>query len=91
MATHRYPKSYRSPRRRLNPALHEACRASGRPAWQLALATGIIHASKFSSLICAEKIPATPLNLERLHRIAEEVGFPKSQLFLFDEQTEAAS
>ena len=39
-----------------------------------------------SLLVCAETVPATDVAIEQLHRIADVVGFPKSQLFLFDEQ-----
>jgi hypothetical protein len=78
-------RSYRAPRLRTNPAIHDACRASGRPMWQLALAAGFTHYPRFSTLICAETIPATDTNIEQLRRIADTVGFPQTQLFLSDE------
>lgn len=79
-------RPYRAERRRLNPAFYDACRASGRPQWQLMLLAGIPHQSTFSTLICAETIPATPTNIAHLHRIADAIGFPKSNLFLRNEQ-----
>ena len=72
------------PRRSINPALYDAVRASGRPGWLLATAAGLTHQTVLSALICAESVPDTPKNIERLHRIADVVGFDKSQLFLDD-------
>jgi hypothetical protein len=80
--------AYPSPRRRLNPALRNACIASGRPQWQLMIVAGINYQSRLSQLICAETIPATDATVDQLLRIADAVGFPRAQLFLFDEQTE---
>lgn len=73
------------PRRRINPALHRACRASGLPLWRLAIVAGITHQSRLSALICAETVPATRNNIAHLHRIADAIGFPKPKLFLQDE------
>jgi len=81
---------YPAPRRRLNPALHAACRASGHPMWVLAIAAGFKHPARLSQLICAETVPATATTKEQLHRIADRVGFPVSQLFLFDEKEAGA-
>jgi plasmid maintenance system antidote protein VapI len=51
------------------------------PGHRLALVLGIHH-SKLSALINANAVPATDVNIERLERIANAVGFPKTQLFL---------
>jgi len=70
------------PRRRLNPKLYAAVRASSRPAYQLAVLAGLTHGTVLSALIRAEDVPDTPLTRERLQRIADLVGFDKAQLFL---------
>lgn len=68
-------------RRRVNPKLYDAVRASGRPGWVLATLAGT-HATALSALICAESVIDTPVNIERLQRIADVVGFDRGQLFL---------
>lgn len=70
------------PRRRLNPKLYEAVRASGRPGWLIALAAGFRHQPAMSALICADVVIDTPTNIARLERIADEVGFDRDRLFL---------
>lgn len=71
-----------APRRRINPALRDTVRASGQPGWRIALIVGIQHHAKFSALINADSVPATPANIERLERIADVVGFDRATLFL---------
>jgi hypothetical protein len=80
--------AHRTARRRVNPALLAAVLASGIPGWKIAAAVGLVHHSRFSDLINNPSIPATPVNLDRMRRIAEIVGFPPAQLFLFDEEAE---
>lgn len=80
------------PRLNLNPALRTECRARrkvGLRLWKLALVAGLPHQSRLSSLLSADSVPATATTLRQLHRIADAVGFPKSQLFLGQEQEEA--
>lgn len=69
-------------RRRLNPKLYDAVRTDRRPGWLLAIAAGLTHQTVLSSLVCAESVPDTPTNIERLRRIADVVGFDRDALFL---------
>jgi hypothetical protein len=70
-------------RLRLNqPAFRETVRSVDTPGFQIALAAGITHFSKFSALINADEVPASPINIERLERICEVIGFPKARLFV---------
>ena len=43
---------------------------------------GFTHYSKFSALVNAEEIVASPVNLQRLMRIAKRINFPSSRLFV---------
>jgi hypothetical protein len=71
------------PRRRLNqPKFYDVVRASGTPIWLLTISARMTHATVLSKLICAESVADTPTNVERLYRIADVVGFDRSQLFL---------
>jgi hypothetical protein len=73
-------------RLRLNqPAIRETVRGvvdAGTPGFVIALEAGITHFSKFSELVNADEVPASSINITRLERIAERIGFPKSRLFL---------
>jgi len=73
---------FKLPRRHVNPALRATVRACGKPGFVLAIRSGFAHHSKFSFLINAESVPASAINIERLERIADIVGFPKSRLFV---------
>ena len=70
------------PRRRINPKLLHTVYATGRPLWQMAYEAGFLYPSRFSMLIHAEEVPDTEFNVECLERIADVVGFDRSQLFL---------
>jgi hypothetical protein len=70
------------PRLRPNPKLLAAVRACGRPGWQIALAAGFVHVAKFSWMLHARSVPATPLNRERYQKIAAAIDFPVEHLFL---------
>ncbi len=70
------------PRRRINPKLYDAVRASGTPGWLLAIRAGLTHQTVLSQLVCAESVPDTPTNIERLRSIAGVVGFDPAALFL---------
>lgn len=80
--THKRPGPPPLPRRKVNPALFRAYRASGRPAWLLAALAGMTHGAAFSHLINKDSVTDTPLNIERLHRVADVLGFDREQLFL---------
>jgi hypothetical protein len=69
------------PRRRVNPAFHEAVRNCGRPGYQVAYEAGLIPV-ELSKLICAQSVPDTPLQIRRLERIADIIGFSHDQIFL---------
>jgi hypothetical protein len=73
-------------RLRLNPRLVIAVRASGLPLWQLALACGCFHSSRFSLLLHAAAIPDTPQNVALFWRVCDVVKFPHSQAFLDEPQ-----
>lgn len=71
-----------APRRRLNPTFYPAVRACGIQQWKLTIAAGLTHATSLSALVGADSVPDTPTNIARLERIADVVGFDRSQLFL---------
>jgi hypothetical protein len=70
------------PRRRINPAFHEAVRSFGQPGRRIAYEAGLNYRSELSKLICAETVPDTPLQVSRLERIAEVIGFDRNRLFV---------
>lgn len=76
--------NFARPRRRINPELRTAVRASGKPVWILAVLCRFKHATKFSALINARSVPETAVNCERLNRIADEIGFDRERIFLND-------
>jgi hypothetical protein len=51
----------------------------------LALAAGFSHQAALSNVLHARRVPATPLNVERLQRVAELVCY-SGALFLADEE-----
>ena len=72
---------------RLNqPAIREAVDAiviaTSTPLFVIAMESGFTHYSKFSALINADEIVATPANIQKIERIAKRINFPKSRLFL---------
>ncbi len=70
------------PRRSLSPFLWRAGERSKKSKTKLAVAAGVSAYTSFFDLLRAEKIPASPLNLARLHRVATAVAFPIDDLFL---------
>jgi hypothetical protein len=71
------------PRRRINqPAFREAVRSFGQPGRRIAYEAGLNYRSELSKLICATSVPDTPLQIERLERVAMIVGFDRDQLFV---------
>jgi hypothetical protein len=73
---------------RLNPKLREAARTAmvdRFPSWSIAAMSGFTQPSVFSAQLHAESIAATPLNIERWHRVAAAIGFTDS---IFEADTE---
>lgn len=71
------------PRLRLNqPTFRRAVHDSGHRLFHLAKEIGFSHDSQFSAFINAKLVPETPVNIERLYRIADAVGFDREELFL---------
>jgi hypothetical protein len=71
------------PRRRINqPAFYNAVRYCGRPGWLVGVEAGLTHQTVLSNLIRADTVPDSPLQIQRLQRIAEVVGFDREQLFV---------
>lgn len=81
------------PRLRLNPEFRKAVRAAmlnGRPSWVMAELAGFPNRGQFSSTLHARRISVTPLTLERLHRVADVVEFPREAVFIDEETQEGA-
>ncbi len=74
------PRRY--PRRSLSPFLWRAVERSKKSKTGLAISAGFPQYITFYNLLRAERIPASPLNLSRLHRVASAVDFPADELFL---------
>jgi hypothetical protein len=75
----------RTNRRYVNPRFRDAYRRSRCASWELALRAGFPPQSHFSSLIRAESIPATALNVERLRRVAMLLDFDPDKILLGEE------
>jgi len=76
-----------APRRRLNPKLRELAREI--PSWKIAAIAGFTHPQRYSTLLHAKFIQATPTNIERWQRVADALNFPRAEIFLADEQVSA--
>jgi hypothetical protein len=77
------PATYAArPRFTVNSEFLAAVRASGKPLWVLATSAGFCHYAAFSKLIHAREVPATPVTLGRLFRLADLIGFDRSSVFL---------
>jgi len=77
------PPAY--PRRKLNPELRARVRdemLNGKRAWLLSQLAGFPQSCDFSSILHAPRVPATPLIVERLQRLADILGFPVDAIFL---------
>ena len=70
------------PRRRINPGFGRAVRNSGLTGRRITYEAGLNFRSELSKLICAESVSDTPLQIKRLERIAEVIGFDRDQLFV---------
>ena len=69
------------PRRKLNPDLHRAIRASGHRLRVIAVACGMHSGPELSALLSVGEIRDTTLNVERIERICDIIGFDKGQVF----------
>lgn len=81
----------RAAERYINPRFRTFYQRSHRASWELAATAGFPHQSTFSTLIRSEVVPATALNVERLQRVADALGFPRDQIFLTDTVEEAVA
>ena len=70
------------PRRRLNPALVAAVRASAVPRWQLAEKAGFPQAQQFSTLIHSVFVVASPRTVNRIKLLAAYLGYPPDRIFI---------
>jgi hypothetical protein len=70
------------PRVAINPAFYHAVRTSGFPIYRITTIVGATHPALISRLIGSDSVPASDINIERLERIAEIVGYDKAQIFL---------
>jgi hypothetical protein len=71
------------PRRKLNqPAFYDAVRACGLTGLTLGPLVGFRQSQGFSALARAVSVPAGSIHVERLEKIADIIGFDKSQLFV---------
>ena len=72
-----------SRRRRVRqPAFRDAVRGCGRLGCEIAVRVGIRHFSKFSTLTNASSVPDTRENITTMERIADAIGFDRSQIFM---------
>jgi hypothetical protein len=78
-----------SPRRALNPELVEAVNASDFSRQELSDHCGFTHSAALDTALRSDTLPATPLLMVRLVRLAAILGFPGDQIFL-DEAIVAA-
>ncbi len=75
-----------APRRPLNPELLRAVDASGHVKQRLQVVAGFPNYPEFYETLRAERVPATALLIERLHALADAVGFPREEIFLDEAQ-----
>ncbi len=73
-----------APRRHLSPYLLRAVRACGRPRWELSLLAGFPANQQLSNLLHAEVVVASPQTVARVERLADLVGFSRTEVFLED-------
>lgn len=71
-----------APRRPLNPLLRRRLDQSGKTKQSVALVAGFPNYPEFYETLRAERVPATPLTVMRLERVADAVGFPRDEIFL---------
>ena len=71
-----------APRLRLNPLLLRRVKRSGRSIMRLVALAGFSHYPDYYVVLHSERVPATPLRIAQLHRLADAVGFPRDEVFL---------
>jgi len=71
-----------TPRRPLNPLLLRRVDRSGQIKQRLQLVAGFPNYPEFYETLRADRVPATPLTITRLQRVADAVGFPRDEIFL---------
>ena len=71
-----------APRRPLNRQLLEAVDRSVLTKQLIAVAAGFPNYPEFYETLRATTVPATPLTVTRLERVADAVGFPREEIFL---------
>jgi hypothetical protein len=71
-----------SPRRTLNPALLKATVRSDINKNVLSRASGFADYSQYYTFLHSRVVPATPLLVRRLVKLAELIGFPANQIFI---------
>src|SRR5436190_23338496 len=68
-----------APKRRLNPDLrrvaHDMMREGRFSGQSMAVLAGFQYQATFSHLLNADLVSATPLNVKRLQRVAEVIGY----------------
>jgi hypothetical protein len=74
----------RAPRRSINPLIWRRVERSGKQKAALATAAGYPYYTSFFDTLHAERVAATHLNITRLERVADLVGFPRDEIFLDD-------
>ncbi len=78
----------RAPRRPINPELLRQVLRSRAGKKSLAVVAGFKHYDAFFHTLRAASVPATPTTIERLHRVANAVGF-RGRVFLVGNHVEA--
>ncbi len=69
-------------RRPINPALHQHIVRSGTRPLSLAAVAGFRHYYEFLNAVRSTSVVASPKNIERLHRVADALGYPRDEIFL---------
>ena len=75
----------RAPRKSPNPFFWKCIEQQSKHSKsQLQFAAGFPYYCQLHAALHAERIPATPLTVARLQRVADLIGFPRDQIFLDD-------
>jgi hypothetical protein len=68
-------KHQKYPRRQLHPEFRNAVYADTRGIIRLAPLVGYNAYHRLSTILNARRVPATPINIDRLHKLAAAVSF----------------
>ena len=82
MAIRRKRGRPRSPRYRLTLQFLAYLAASRQPGWMLSLMGGWRNYTSFAPAVHSGVVVAGPLTIERFHRLADALGYPRNQVFL---------